>query len=271
MNHNALCTRPSRDRSPAWFFFLVFALSLPLWLVDSLGQYQLLQGLPLTAVMVVCPLLAALMLIALKSGIAGVAEHLKRSFDFRRITRKAWYAPILLLMPATSIVAYGVMRLLDVPLPATDLSPWLVPALFLLFFPAALAEELGWSGYALDPLQERWGALPASLILGLVWVTWHIVPLLQVQRTADWIAWWSLSTLATRALHTWLYNNTGRSVFGVALFHSMTNVSWQMFPNHGSHYDPRIFGLILTVVAGWVTMTWGWRTLSHRGTRLDIR
>lgn len=68
-------------------------------------------------------------------------------------------------------------------------------ALFLIFFIGALGEELGWSGYALDPMQQRWGALAASVILGLVWATWHIAGLAQTQRSLEWIAWWSLVPL----------------------------------------------------------------------------
>jgi uncharacterized protein len=186
------------------FFLLVFALSVPLWLVGALADTQLLPGLPLSAVMVLA-------------------------------------------------LAYVAMRALELPLPPPALSIAIVPTLFLLFFVAGMAEELGWSGYALDPLQNRWGALPASLIIGLVWAAWHVVPLLQVGRAPGWIAWWTVGTVATRVLHTWLYNNTGKSVFGAALFHAMTNVSWQLFPNQGSHYDPRITG-ILAIVAICVTI-----------------
>lgn len=251
----------ARGRAPAVFFLLVFALSAPLWLVTSLAQYQLLPGLPLSAVMVVCPLAASLILIASDRGSAGVTSHLKRALDFRRIKSKVWYAPILLLMPATAALAYISMRVLDVPLPAPAVSVSAIPVLFLLFLLAGVAEELGWSGYVLDPLQNRWGALLASLMLGLVWAIWHVVPLLQVGRAPDWIAWWSMATVATRVLHTWLYNNTGKSVFGAALFHAMTNVSWQMFPNHGSHYDPRITGIILSIIAVSITIATGPRTL----------
>ena len=55
------------------------------------------------------------------------------------------------------------MRLIGRDLPAPEII--LLPALplFATFLLPALAEELGWSGYALDPLQARWGALIASL------------------------------------------------------------------------------------------------------------
>ena len=236
------------------FFLLVFLLSAPLWLADW-SDRQILPGLPMSAVAVVAPLAAALILVFRQSGASGVAALLARSFDYRRITDKSWYAPIILLMPAIAVLAYVVMRALDMPLPAVHLQLSRLPGLVLLFLVAGLAEELGWSGYALDPLQSRWGALRASLILGAVWAIWHFVPLLQAGRAPTWIAWWSLATVATRVLHTWLFNNTGKSVFGAALFHTMSNVSWQMFPNQGSHYDPRVTGVIVASIAVLIVAT----------------
>ena len=121
--------------------------------------------------------------------------------------------------------------------------------LFVLFFISAIGEESGWSGYLIDPLQQRWGALNGGIVLGLVWAAWHVLPLVQVGRAPGWITWWAAGTVATRVLHTWLYNNTAKSVFGAILFHTMTNLSWQLFPNGGSHYDPRITALIVTTLA----------------------
>ncbi len=122
-------------------------------------------------------------------------------------------------------------------------------ALTAVFFAGALCEELDWSGYVLDPLQDRWGAWRAGLILGSVWVVWHILPLLQAHRPPAFIAWWSLGTLADRLIMVWLYNRTGRSVFAMALYHAMENVTWQLFPIDGSYYDPRVSGLITAAVA----------------------
>jgi hypothetical protein len=134
-----------------------------------------------------------------------------------------------------------------------------------LSFVAALGEELGWSGYAIDPMQNRWNALRASVLLGLVWAAWHIVLLVQADRSPAWIAWQSLTGVASRVLLVWLYNNTGKSVFAAALCHAMQNVSWQLFPNQGSHYDPRVTGLIAALAAAIVTVVWGPRTLSRNG------
>jgi hypothetical protein len=38
---------------------------------------------------------------------------------------------------------------------------------------------------------------------------------------------------------------------------------WQLFPNQGSHYDPRITGLITAFAAVIVTVVWGPRTLAR--------
>jgi len=251
------------------FFLLVFVLSAPLWLAAG-ADHQILPGLPMSAVAVVAPLAAALILVGRRGGAPGAIALLKRSFDYRSIAEIRWYAPIILLMPAVAVLAYVVMRVLDMPLPGSRWNPWPFPGLLLIFFIAGLAEELGWSGYALDPLQSRWGALRASLILGAVWAAWHFVPLLQAGRAPTWIAWWSLGTVATRVLHTWLFNNTGKSVFGAALFHAMSNVSWQMFPNQGSHYDPRVTGTIVALIAVVIVATSD-RQLRHGHSRGSYR
>jgi uncharacterized protein len=52
----------------------------------------------------------------------------------------------------------------------------------------------------------------------------------------------------------WLYNNTGRSVFAASLYHGTLNLCWQLFPNRGSHYDPRITSLLIISVATIVTI-----------------
>jgi hypothetical protein len=55
----------------------------------------------------------------------------------------------------------------------------------------------------------------------------------------------------------WLFNNTGKSVFGMALFHMTINVTWLLFPVSGSFFDPRVTGLILAAIAASVVMVWG--------------
>ncbi len=179
--------------------------------------------------------------------------------------------PTLLLMPCVSVVVYGLMRWMDMPVPAPQLSVLAALLMFVAFFVGALGEELGWSGYVLDPLQERWTAFEASIVLGLIGVAWHIVPLVLLQRSPNWIAWWSLYAVSARILMVWLYNNTFRSVFAVALFHAMLNLAYMLFPVDGSHFDMRLGGLVMVFAAVIVTAVWGPRTLTRRTTRHPVQ
>ncbi|CAN5585741.1 hypothetical protein BH11MYX1_BH11MYX1_47960 [soil metagenome] len=259
-------------RSPLVFFVLAFSFAIPFWLIGAAIGSELLPGLPVAALMAVCPALAALVLAHRERGAAGMRSVVERAFDWNRITARGWYAPILLLMPFVSIVAFAVIRAMGTRVPAPEISVPHTVILCGVFFIAALGEELGWSGYALEPMQQRWGALGASLVLGVLCAVYHYVALAQAHRSVAWIGWWSLGTVATRVVMVWIFNNTGRSVFAVALFHMTLNVSWQLFPVDGSYFDPRIHGPIMAVVATIVTVVWGPRTLRARtseGVRCD--
>lgn len=121
-----------RPSLPLKFCLLVFAFSGPFWLIGAVSDVQLLPGLPLSALSAVCPLLAAMVLVHNESQRAGVVALLKRSFDFKRIPAKGWYAPTLLLMPGVSLAVYGLMRWGGSPVPAPQFpvasgacTPWL--------------------------------------------------------------------------------------------------------------------------------------------------
>jgi membrane protease YdiL (CAAX protease family) len=246
----------TKKHSALPFFILVFALSLPFWSLGSTSHWQFFPGIPISALSVVCPSLAAIICTYRDHALAGVPDLLKRSVDLRSI-KPIWLLPILFLIPATSIVAFVSLQVLGMPLPHPDLNWPSVCVLFFVFLVAAMCEELGWSGFAIDRLQSRWSALSASITLGAVWAAWHIVPLEQADRSNEWIAWWCVGTIALRVLHTWLYNNTAKSVFGAALFHASNNTSWQLFPIRGSHFDPKINAIVLIFVATTVVLFFG--------------
>ena len=244
------------NRSPVRFFLFVFAFSIPVWLIQP-------RGWPISA-SVGAPLIAALILVYREEGRGGVRRLLSKAFDQRRIRKGTWYGPIIFLMPLIYLLTYEVVRLMGLPLSDEPYFPFLlIPLLFALFFILAIGEEVGWTGYATDPLQDRWSALPTGIILGLVTALWHFVPLIQMGRTPIWIAWWSLGSISIRVLTVWLYNNTGRSLFAGIVFHAMNNLSFALFPNYGSHWDPAVAGVITAIVAGIVAFLWGSRTLAR--------
>jgi len=88
--------------------------------------------------------------------------------------------------------------------------------------------------------------LPAAILIGAVWALWHYPALAQAHRSAAWIAWWTLGKIAMRLIMVWLFNATNGSVFGVATFHAVSNLCWQLFPVHGSWFDPRLNGLLMS-------------------------
>jgi uncharacterized protein len=245
------------NRSPLKFFLLVFALSIPFWLIQP-------RDWPISDSVGV-PLMAALILVYREEGGGrGVRRLLSRVLDQWRIRKGIWYVPIIFLMPLLYLLSYGVMRLMGLPFPDELYIPFLlIPLLFILFFILAIGEEVGWTGYVTDPLQGRWSALTTSIILGLVTAIWHFVPLIQMGRAPTWIAWWALGSVSFRILTVWIYNSTGKCLFAAIVFHAMNNLSLALFPNYGSHWDPAVAGVITAIVAVIVTFLWGPRTLAR--------
>ncbi len=263
-------TTPKANKSRLAFFLLAIVLIIPFWVYGAMTGIQLLPGIPVAALGTFCPMLAAIILVYREDKRASVAALLKRSFDFKRIKAKRWYAPILLIVPVVMVLSFAVLRLTGVPVPAPQIAVLPTLALCIVTFIAALGEELGWSGYAIDPMQARWGALKAGIILGIFWAVYHYIALLQAHRSVEWIAWWTLYTVAARMIMVWLFNNTGKSVFGMALFHMTINVTWQLFPVGGSFFDPRVTGLILAVVAAIVVGVCGPQMQGQRTSLISI-
>lgn len=247
----------THNKSLLAFFLLAIILITPFWVLGAITGVQLLPGLPIAALGTFCPMTAALILVYREHKRAGVIALLKRSFDYKRIKDNRWYVPILLIMAGVMVLSFVVQRLMGEPVPLPHITILSVLVLCIGFFFGALGEELGWSGYALDPMQARWGALKASLMLGGFWAIYHYVGLVQAHRSVTFIAWWTLNTVSLRVIMVWLFNHTGKSVFGMALFHMTINTTWQLFPVSGSYFDPRVTGLILAVVAVIVILVWG--------------
>jgi hypothetical protein len=134
------------SRSPLAFMTLVFVLTLPFLVIGHVTGLELFPSLPVSALGAICPLVAAAILVVKESGTAGVTELLKLSFDFRRIESKIWYLPSLLLIPSLALLAYALMRMLGVPLPAPVVPIVLAFALFFAFFIGALGGS--WAGLA---------------------------------------------------------------------------------------------------------------------------
>ncbi len=255
-------------RSPLAFFVMVFGLTVPFWVLGAFVRVAgLPDNLPVTDVgATFVPLIAASILAYREAGFAAVKSLLKRTFDYGRITQKKWYIPILLLLPFLYLLTYWVMRRIGLPLPdAWELPPW-TPLLFAAFFIAAAGEELGYMGYAIDPMQARWSALTASLIMGILWALWHYPSMIQIGQSPGLMAWGTLATVGFRVLYVWLYNNTGQCIFAVIFFHAMGNTGRSVFPGGRAQFelaDAAVGYSIIALAAAAVTFLWGAKTLAR--------
>ena len=146
--------------------------------------------------------------------------------------------------------------------------------LFQLFLMGGL-EEFGWRGFALPRLQERYTALIASVVIGVVWALWH-APLFFVPGTFYSQvppALYLLQTIGLSVMITWVYNSTGGSVLLAMMFHAASNVSMLLYP-----YEIDIevietplavdvsMTIVYVVVAALLVVVYGGRKLSTRET-----
>jgi uncharacterized protein len=262
-------------RSPLKFFLIVFSISIPFWIIDLLinaKRTSLLNFSIIDFITAFIPIIAGCILIYKEEGKSGVCKLFKRIFDYSRITKKIWYVPIIFLP-----LIYMVICVLGLSLPnGWHISFLSIPVLFCLFFLGGVAEETGYMGYAVEPMQERFGALAASILIGIPWAVWHYPSILQQGHGLTFIVWATLGTVAVRVFIVWLFNNTGKSLFACILFHTMLNLGRPLFPKDETHNPlvdyPEIHYSLIAIIAAIVILLWGSKTLSKfRYTKKTIK
>ena len=241
---------------------------MPVWAIGSIFDLELFPGFKLFQAALAMPMIAALLLTYRERRWPGITALLRRTYDAARIKPRIWFVPILLLYPSIGFINYGVARGagVDIPPPTFSLVGFLG---YCTVFFMALAEELGLSGYAIDPMQERYSALKTGVLLGLVWAGYHIPGfVISGYYSAEWIAWHALYTVATRVLFVWIYNNCGKSLFSMALCHWTFGLFWSLWPQDNLQkavpfYDPKIAAATAVFYVVIVVYVWGPRTLAQ--------
>lgn len=212
--------------------------------------------------------LGGLVMSRVTHGRAGLRDLGRRTLDPRPIPAR-WWAVILLLTPSLTLLAAGVNLAFGASEPPLDLAAAAARALdpvgllammgFILVI-GPLPEEVGWRGYLLDRLQTRWTALAASLVIGVVWWSWHL-PLFVLpgyfeafgQRTPTPLDF-AYNILPAAVLYTWVYNNTSRSVLAVIVLHFMENFTGELL---GISDEARVYRIVLIVLLV-VAVVWRW-------------
>ena len=177
--------------------------------------------------MLVGPSGAGLLLTGLIDGQAGFRKLFSRLFKWRVEIR--WYAVALLTAP---------LMITAILLGLSLLSPEFKPAIFAtdnvltLVLPSIAAglavglfEELGWTGFAVPRMKQRYDVLKTGLIVGVVWGAWHFLPfwksdtfsaafplILLLGQLFSWLP-------PYRTLMVWVYDQTD-SLFVSVLMHA---------------------------------------------------
>ncbi|MDO8869550.1 MAG: type II CAAX endopeptidase family protein [Methanobacteriaceae archaeon] len=268
----------SEKRNLYLFFIITFIFSWFFWIPPILIG----QGIPFPSILADFflgpfnlgawgPFVAAFLLTYRNNGKDGVFKLLKRGVDYK--FHKIWFLPILLLMPFITGVSLLIASFLGDPLPGLSIfyEPWLIVFWFfyLLLLGGPLQEEFGWRGYALDRLQSTRSALTSSIILGVIWAVWHFPlnfgagaagPQYGVALSLFIGALITMSLMSI--LFTWIYNNTGRSILAVLIFHTSLNLStFILFPVFEVQSALLFYMILILATVVVVLIIWGRKTL----------
>jgi uncharacterized protein len=174
------------------------------------------------------PSVAGLLLTGLVDRKAGLRELLSRLLKWRVGAR--WYAAALLTAP---ILAAAVLFALSIssPIFTTDAKTSLVLTSVVAGLIGGFFEELGWTGFAVPRMRQRYGVLATGLVVGVLWGAWHLLQILWVGGTYSgglplvlFLILYFFSGVAQltayRVLMVWVYDCTGGSLLVAMLMHT---------------------------------------------------
>ena len=81
----------SSEKSPLKFFLLVYAIAIPFWLIGAVAAHFSIEfplNLPISALMFVCPITAALILVYREDKLGGIRGLLKKILIKRKPIKK---------------------------------------------------------------------------------------------------------------------------------------------------------------------------------------
>jgi membrane protease YdiL (CAAX protease family) len=243
------------------YFVIAFAGSWLVWLPWNLAQnswgllpYRLeVDSLVIIAISTFTgPMLAALVVTAAAQGKAGVVRFLKR-FLLWRVGWRWWAIAVLglpVLATAGALLTPGVAASYT---PVED--PWMMlgSAVVFFFWPALviggpLGEEPGWRGFAQPRMSDRFGPLPGTLLLGVIWGVWHAT----IWTSGEWttptwqnMVMFTVWITAVSVVYAWIYHHTQGSILIAIVVHSAMDafpnaVLFPMFPALGTMTDAGI-------------------------------
>jgi uncharacterized protein len=212
------------------------------------------------------PLLAAVVIVRRRYPPQERRRFWRRMWDSRLVGWRWW--PVVVLAGAGPtfvgwlVAGSGEAGISSGPA-SVGMAAWLVFAAG-----AAVVEEPGWRGYALDALSRRLRLDRAALVLGLAWAAWHLPQFLLEGTYQQGLGigsgqfWVFLAGIVAQTfLYVWVVAGTGGSILAAIVFHALTNLAGELL-------DPTFVGelvaLSLWVVAA-LALVVHWRRSGKKG------
>ena len=174
---------------------------------------------------------------------------------FKRLLPKLisgrWWLIIILIFPVIYVIVYVVELLMGGALPGMEplkayiAQPAVIPLAVLIGLGSGpISEEFGWRGYALDPLMRRFGRIPGTVLLGVVWGVWHLGLFFMPQtwhgqlgfRFAGFFSF-IISSIGPALVMTWVHVNTNRSILAAILIHFFNNQTSTVLSPHSDQAE----------------------------------
>ena len=181
---------------------------------------------PMFYLAVWAPNIAALAVTLLISGWSGITDLFARLIRWR-VRPWVWIAA-LGFFPVLMLIAELIGLALGDPLPTT--ANWTALAAGMVTLPllalGPLGEELGWRGFLLPRLLDRVQPLTAALILGPVWMAWHLPAffLSGMPQSNMSLFIFVASGVSLNVFITWLFLNARHSILIAGIIpHAIAN------------------------------------------------
>lgn len=234
----------------AWLFFITGAFLA--------GNDELLVlARVLIFIGALSPGLVALALTAITKGSEGVRSLISKiSFTG---TSAMWYVFALTSFALIKGFAAVIFFLLYDIWPPFGTTPWY---LMLLAVAGSMwvqaGEEIGWRGYALPRMSKKFGLATASILLGIVWATWHL-PLFYIAAADTFnqsFPVYLIQVTGISVIMAWLLWKVNGNLLPLMVFHAAINNTKDIVPS-GSIASSTPFTFNASPVA-WISLALIW-------------
>ena len=222
----------------SWFFFGIAIACIKLGITSSQMSFI---GISMTLIGAFGPVVGAIVTLYTIEGKDSL-NRFKKSFLSLNFGLKTWLAIFLIL---------GIPRFIA----------WISPIFFgeeirqtsflmnnmYLFIPILLfqtilgggQEEIGWRGYIMQILENKFGLLFGSLILGITWSIWHI-PMWFLPESGQLnhhFFGFTMQSIGLSFIFSWIIKASGNRLLSGLIIHGASNTFSNLFPGVNTNLD----------------------------------